>query len=272
MDDLETGQFYEILHRLKAHGTRITIRGQEVLELEDFSYTFEPYVRFMNFKARCLNLDYIKAELRWYLRGDPTDRSIGDHAKLWIGLFDEQGRVNSNYGYYLFRQHQVLGVIDQLRLDRHSRRASAVILQRNHLRPDNLDVPCTYGMNFRIRDDRLRLSVHMRSQDAIWGLGNDLPFFSLVQEIVATLLNVQVGRLHLAVDSFHIYRRHWRMLDKIVEEHSPSGLVLCPRIDGAFEAQRLLVNQPSMGLPFTDWLYGGLMQIPIWDRQQDASS
>ena len=231
-------------------------RGLLIKELENFSYTFPPYCRWMNFEARKLSLKYIKAELRWYLHGDPTDLSIARYAKLWETIADHSGKVNSNYGHYIFRRAQFEWIISELRSDPDSRRASMVILQPEHLVPNNKDVPCTYGMNLRIREGKLNCSVHMRSQDAIWGLGNDLPFFSVVQELAATLLLVPMGNLHLAVDSFHVYEKHFDMINQIVSHGSRWSPVECPRIHSILEANRLICENPDMKYLFTQWLYG----------------
>jgi len=211
----------------------------------------------MNFEARKLSLKYIKAELRWYLHGDPHDLSIARYARLWETLVDHSGKVNSNYGHYVFRRAQFQWVINELTRDRDSRRASMVILQPYHMTPDNKDVPCTYGLNFRIREGKLNCSVHMRSQDAIWGLGNDLPFFSVVQELVAVMLLVPMGDLHLAVDSFHVYEKHFDMLEQIVNHNSKWTTIECPRIYSIREATRLICDNPNLEFDFTKWLYGG---------------
>lgn len=231
-------------------------RGLEIIELENFSHTFPPFVRFMNFEARHLSLDYIKAELRWYLHGDPRDLSIAKHARLWQSIADHSGKVNSNYGHYFFRRGQIQWVVNELVRDPDSRRATMVILQPEHMTLENKDVPCTYGMNFRIRNGKLNASVHMRSQDVMWGMGNDVPFFSVVQELVSLLLEVQMGQLHLAVDSLHVYAKHYDMINRIVHGESPFTTIEVPRIKTRMEAHYLIMDNPQEGYPFTQWLYG----------------
>lgn len=203
------------LHRLHRFGSTVSPRGQVVRELENFSHTFLPWARYSSFAARKFKVDYLKREFQWYLAGSNDDDRIDRYAKTWADI-RARGQVNSNYGQYLFRDRQLMYVIDQLKADPDSRRASVVILQPQHLRLNSADTPCTYSMNFRIRDGFLKCSVHMRSQDAIFGMGNDLPTFSFIQEIVAVSLGVEMGTLHMSVDSFHVYERHFKMLEDIV--------------------------------------------------------
>lgn len=240
------------------NGSLVRPRNEPVIEIEDYSYTLPPYARFANFEARNLKLGYIKKELLWYLRANPFDSSIVDAASLWQELpnFDES--INSNYGAHvlgkywpavatvennittyptsdshvgmtavsigepLSRTSQLDYIINTLSADKDSRRASAVILNRRHLlSPKTKDYPCTYALNFRIRNNELKMSVHMRSQDAVFGMGNDAPAFSVIQELVYVSLrdtaypDLKMGSYHHTADSFHYYERHFEMVKQI---------------------------------------------------------
>ena len=50
-------------------------------------------------------MGYIKREFLWYLRGNPEDLEICNHAKLWqslISTVDNKNVILSNYGQYIF--------------------------------------------------------------------------------------------------------------------------------------------------------------------------
>lgn len=246
-------EFRDIFQDLLENGKICSPRGQKVLEIEDYSYKLSPRVRFCNFKVRKLNLEYIKEEFLWYLRGDRFDQSITEYAKMWKGLIDVDGGINSNYGQYIFKSFYSCGdetscfsyVVDELSKDKDSRRASIPILHRGHLVVGTKDLPCTYSLNFRIRDDQLNMSVHMRSQDAIFGMGNDAPCFSLIQEMVwAALLDkypkLKLGTYHHIADSFHVYERHFEMLEQLAQAKSSDYVeVQCPKISGPREVEFL---------------------------------
>lgn len=213
-DDLRSGNF-------------VGPRGQPVKECEDYvlklDMTESPCT---SFAARKFNLDYAKAETWWYLRGNKFDDYIEKRSSMWPKLKQPGGYYHSNYGQYLF-DSQVPGVqwaINQLIADKDSRRASIVLLRPEHLYESNTDVVCTYSMNFRIRNDRLNMSVNMRSNDAIFGTTNDVFAFSMVYKIVLGALQhtrypeLEPGWYVHKVDSLHVYERHFKMIDQIVAD------------------------------------------------------
>ena len=252
--------FMEVLAHLDLHGERVGPRGMVTLEVENLTYQLPAYERFMSFPSRKLSLDYIRDELRWYLKGDKTDLSITEKAAIWKTAVTN-GMLNSNYGYYLFTCQGLQYAVDVLRNDNDSRRAVIPILAAEHLRLDSNDVPCTVSLGFRIRRGELCCTVHMRSQDAIYGMGNDAPFFSIVQEMVAQLLgNLPLGPLTVFVESFHVYERHFEMLSRIINRREQLAPIGCPRIASASEVKLLLANRISEAertYAFSWWLTHG---------------
>ncbi len=254
--------FREIYSALLTNGKKIFPRGEEVIELADFRVTFEPYSRFINFKSRKLNLNYIKKEFLWYLKGDKYDTSITSYAKMWKNFIKEDGSINSNYGQYIFSKElpQFLNVAKILLDDKDSRRASIVILQPYHLLSDSGDFPCTYGLNFKVRDDKLNMTVHMRSQDAVYGLGNDLPTFSFIHEMLYVYLrdskyhNLQYGDYTHLVDSFHIYKKHYKIAEEIAFNDDEYIYIDCPKISTVQEVKALIITLSYPFFKFSSWL------------------
>lgn len=261
---MTTEQAFRKIYRDVGAGNLVSPRGQKVIEVEDYAYTLPPYARFANFEARKLKLGYVKKELLWYLKADPFDLSIVDAASLWQELPNQDGTINSHYGAHIFGQSQdfnhpamsighslssrsqYANIINILLDDKDSRRASAVILNRAHLlNPKTKDFPCTYALNFRIRDNELKMSVHMRSQDAIFGMGNDAPAFSVIQEMIYVSLrdfaypNLKLGQYHHIADSFHYYERHFEMV-KEINNGSTFTPIEVPRIKDSSEVLYLL--------------------------------
>ena len=70
------------------------------------------------------------------------------------------------------------------------------------------DVPCTCVLQFMIRSGRVDLVVMMRSNDAYFGLPHDVFSFTMLQEIVARILGVEVGGLFAFAGSLHLYDKH----------------------------------------------------------------
>lgn len=252
---------YEDLYK---HGIRESPRDQTILELENYSLNLHPINdRFTSYKARNMNLDYAKFEILWYLRGDRFDvDTITDKAQMWKNIIDIDGGINSNYGQYIFRdQCQIKWVIDELKNDKSSRRAVMTLLNHTHLRDTNPDIVCTYSIGFRIRDNKLNMTIHMRSWDAIWGMTNDIFCFSIIYELVYNLLkmhyhDLQIGNYYHTADSFHVYERHFEMLENIVKQGQDGYMHIdCPAINKWPEAMRLLNLQPlTESDAFSKWL------------------
>lgn len=236
--------FRKIYKDLQKHSNICEPRGLKIKEIENYTFTIPPYVRFTNFASRKFKLDYVKREFLWYLNGDPKDHSIYAHASIWKDITNADGSIYSNYGQYIFgEQNQFDDVVKTLTDDKDSRRASISILNVEHLKSVTKDVPCTYAINFRIRNNFLNMSVRMRSMDAIFGFSNDIPCFSFIHEMMFLTLkeiypDLQYGNYHHCADSFHVYERHFEMLDKL-SAHDAYSLILCPQIHSKKEVDYL---------------------------------
>lgn len=249
-DNQFKGHFLAIWTALLEYGECHNPRGLHTKELAAFSYTFPAFCRFANFKHRKLNLDYIKKEWQWYCNGMLDDLSICDHAAIWKQCVTDN-LLFSNYGYYWFKRPvNIARIVQQLKTDPDSRQAVLTIHNTDtHSFKENKDVPCTLACTFLIRNSQLRLHIHMRSQDAVYGLCNDLPAFSFLQETVARLLSLEPGPLHLFVDSFHVYERHFNMLENILTEPEYTHYE-CPVI-----TQDDAVSGFQIDTPFKRWLH-----------------
>lgn len=187
-------------------------RGSLTKELLSVNMQFPAHWWFFDYGIMLANEDYIRKELQWYIKGSKTDLSITEHAAIWSNCVDENGEIQSNYGFYY--NAQIDKVLRELTDDPDSRRAVVHIFDNVHLYPDAPDVPCTLTMQFFVRQGLLHSMVNMRSQDAVFGLRNDIPAFQMFKLRTATALGYQPGELYLNVGSFHIYQRHW---DKIID-------------------------------------------------------
>ncbi len=86
----------------------------------------------------------------------------------------------------------------------------------------NKDQVCTMHGHFRIRDDRLNLTIVMRSNDAVRGLVYDMPWFcSLIFRMRADLLihypELKDGTYTHFAHSMHIYERDEHRVKAMLE-------------------------------------------------------
>lgn len=243
---------YRALHAL---GNWSSPHNTACLELENFTYTCDPGVRFNSFEGRNFNLKYLKREMAWYIKADPHDLSIASHAAQW-GKIVLNGKLNSNYGSYWFGPHGARFIHHILSRDPMSRRAVIPMYGSDvdHMDPNAMDVPCTLAIEFRIRNDRLNMRAIMRSQDILWGMANDLPTFSFLHEIVAALLGVQRGTLSVSVGSFHVYESRLDMFNKILSASSYQPMADRPPLITQPEAHLLIEKCIDDKHAFSRWL------------------
>lgn len=220
---------------LISYGHEVAPRGQRTKELLNWQFKFSPEERFIFHKRMPMNLEYFARELAWYAKGDKYDLSIVEHAAIWKDMVNDDGTLTSNYGHLLWGEGGGLRfAVDELKNRPDSRRAVAHINHPEHL--TRRDIPCTMYFQFLIRGGQLHTMVYMRSQDAVYGLRNDLPFFWFVSDVVGRLLGKHAKYLYLSVGSFHVYERHF---DKVQDVVNHPEEWLTPEIEWEEELQRV---------------------------------
>ena len=175
---------------------------------------------------------YAIAEWLWYLSRDRQVKNIGKFADVWNQIQDTKGECESNYGEYMFNQQagmkidttQWEWVRDELIRDRDTRRATITINQPRHKHANPKDYTCTQYIHFFIRDNKLHLGVNMRSNDAVFGFCNDVWTFCMFQQLMLNDLNalganVELGSYYHSAGSYHVYERHYRMMDLICSNY-----------------------------------------------------
>ncbi len=149
-------------------------------------------------------------ELLWYLAGS-NDVSFITYYIEKYSEFADGPRVLGGYGPRLFnseeRSSQFHTVAALLTNKRDSRRAVVQLFDAQDIRLEHNSVPCTCSLQFMIRDDRLHLLTHMRSNDAFIGLPHDVFCFTMLQEIMARVLSVELGTYIHMVGSLHLYSK-----------------------------------------------------------------
>lgn len=147
-------------------------------------------------------------ELLWYLSGSDEAAFVIPYVPFY-GRDGKPQVVNGAYGPRIRHRYgfdQLEAVMDMMRRKDGSRRAVIQLYQADDLLT-NEDVPCTTTMQFHRRGEILHMSVTMRSNDAYLGLPHDVFCFTMIQELVATELKLQMGEYIHMVGSMHLYDR-----------------------------------------------------------------
>jgi thymidylate synthase len=101
--------------------------------------------------------------------------------------------------------HQLDKVSEVLRRKPDSRQAVIQLFDGSDIVGEHGDVPCTSTLQFMLRRDKLHMLTNMRSNDAFIGLPHDFFCFTMLQEIMARSLSVELGTYKHAVGSLHLY-------------------------------------------------------------------
>ena len=90
------------------------------------------------------------------------------------------------------------------------------------------DTPCTRSIHFMVVGGKMNCYVDMRSNDVWWGFSAVNVFnFTLMQEYVANIVGVPIGKYYHKVDNIHVYDNFLEKLvqiaNKYPEDSFPSG-------------------------------------------------
>jgi thymidylate synthase len=170
-------------------------------------------------------------ELLWYLTGD----NRLDFIEKYIGAYRKESEdgvtVYGGYGPRLFQQRgndQLRNVTTLLRARPTSRRAVIQIFNAEDIAQKHEEIPCTTTLQFLIRDERVHLIVTMRSNDAYLGLPHDVFCFTMLQEIVARMLDQDIGTYRHFVGSMHLYEKDRASAERLVAEGFQSRIEMPP--------------------------------------------
>ncbi|WP_175690392.1 thymidylate synthase [Burkholderia anthina] len=165
-------------------------------------------------------------EFLWYLAGSDKLDFIQYYISRYKDFSDDGQSVFGAYGPRLFGStsgtDQVHNVIRTLRASEPSRRAVIQLFHGDDLAANLVkrreDLPCTCTLQFTIRNHQLHAMVMMRSNDAFMGLPHDIFAFTMLQELIARSLGVEVGQYKHAVGSLHLYANNTQAVHDYLAE------------------------------------------------------
>lgn len=177
------------------------------------SFTIQdPLDKVIKTPERKFNQDYAEYEWEWYRKGDRDAKEISERAKIWKQMMiPGTTEVNSNYGYFWNYNQQLRKVINELKLNKETRRAIVVHYLIQDIDRYKYDTPCNDVLNFYIKDDKLHLTVFARSIDLVFGFCNDQYTFAKLLELVSEKTGYSAGSMHWFITNLHVYPRHYDM-------------------------------------------------------------
>lgn len=216
LDDLLHGVYSSLLEKT----TKIQAsKGKVAEELGSLLQLTNPRARLSLSEIR-LRPSSALAEFIWYLAGSDDPQFIGQYISKYLKLKTENGRVPGAYGPRMFGappDNQFQTIISLLKERPTTRRAVIPLFRQRDLiistgstsTVELLEVPCTCTLQFFVRDEKVHLNVHMRSNDAYLGLPHDVFCFTMLQELVARALSLELGEYIHSVGSLHLYEANF---------------------------------------------------------------
>jgi thymidylate synthase len=159
-------------------------------------------------------------ELLWYLSGEDHIRNLREHTKIWDAWADEDGNLDTAYGYYWRRfpsaerqddgdwrvreVDQIGYVIDTLKKNPNSRRMVVTAWEPGNAIGSKLP-PCHYTFTFNVQQGRLCCHLNQRSGDIALGIPFNLACYSALTMMIAQEVGLEPGIFsHFIIDA-HIY-------------------------------------------------------------------
>jgi thymidylate synthase len=232
-----------LFERLLDAGEKVPSRAGDTLELTHVGITLQqPWRREILTPERKPSIAAQVAETMWVLAGRNDIEWLARYLPRATDFSDNGVEWRAGYGQRLRRWaevDQLEYVVDTLLSSPGSRQAVMTIWNPEIDTEPGKDIPCNNWLSFSIRHGKLDLMVAIRSNDAMWGWSGINQFeWSALQEVVAGLVGAEMGALHFAVTSFHLYEQHWEKAKRIAAAPRPNNVWAdSPRFDGGVDKQ-----------------------------------
>lgn len=217
LDDL----LAKVYRQLLARGTRIEPTKGPAREIYGVLLKLSaPRLRLSRTESRGILFSCL-GELLWILAGSNALDFIEHYISEYRKSSDDELTIHGAYGPRMFGKRpndQLARVISALQSKPDSRQAVIQLFDRRDTLEYHSDIPCTCTMQFVIRDRRLQMLTYMRSNDAWLGLPHDVFAFTMIQELVARSLGVELGEYRHSVGSLHLYERDDKKAIRYLDE------------------------------------------------------
>lgn len=248
--DSANGLFAAACQAVTRLGDTVSPRGMATTEVLGAHLCLtQPRRRFVDVPdQRVLNPAFAVAEALWILSGS-DDAWIFQYNRSLLRYADD-GVLQGAYGPRM-RCWAGIDQLDQVRRllqrDPDTRQAVIQLYDPQRDTQGHRDVPCTLGYRFYLRRGRLHMHTTMRSQDLWLGFPYDIFTNTLIQELMAGWLGVELGEYNHHVDSLHLYAQHIDTALNLPTEPEPSPVLPAVQVvwDNAASVLTNTITTPS---------------------------
>lgn len=256
---------------IKKSGHRINTHSGGALQSNNVTYVLTDCRNRVHTLRSEKAIPYFARELLAYFCGSLNINGeygygLVDASKYWAKISDENNCINSNYGYYVFHQltpenkTQLQWIREQFIENIDTRRALININGIQH-KVQTKDFPCTVGILYRIENNILNCDVQSRSTDIITGLPYDMGFFSVVTELLASLLTkdlkteIKPGYVAMHASFTQIYDKTAKIADEIESLKETVELQKMPPIENGQDVLDDIYNlgEKTPKTKFMEW-------------------
>jgi thymidylate synthase len=222
--------YVDLVQHVLRNGKETAPRGMKTREIEDAVISISDVYHTLPLKIGRGTVPGIGAvEACQLLSGTSFPKTVIAIGPQFKNYTEDNGIFHGAYG--LRTKGQYDAVLDKLKNDSDSRQAVVTIWNPEYdNQPSKRDYPCTVLHQFRIRNNRLNMSVYMRSNDVWLGAAYDFFQFTQVQIALASVLGIEPGKYAHHVGSLHIYEQHYGVAEDLKKT---SELVDVPSITGS---------------------------------------
>lgn len=223
-------QFRQVLHDIIQSGEQVKAdisssvgSNQQFIDLNNYLFTLtNPRDRILANPLRNLNLYSAIARFVWMCSGSDRIADIAFYEPQVKRFTDDQISVpGSNYGTRIFQPrpglNQVLAAVERLKKDQGTRRSAVIVWQPEDAVRESNDIPCTFGLSFYVRGDKLNITTIMRSNAAFRLLPFNVFEFTLLGELVSVLTGIPLGEYTTFAVSMHIYESELTKVRQVLD-------------------------------------------------------
>jgi len=214
IDDAVNG-YVDLVKHVLDNGRPASPRGFNTLEIEDAVIHIDNVFAALPLGVGRGTVPGIGAvEACQLLGGVSTPETVIAVGPQFKNYAEDNGIFHGAYGRRTNGQYDY--AIEKLKNDRDTRQAVVTIWNPEYDNQEGKkDYPCTVLHQFRIRDNKLNMSVYMRSNDVWLGAAYDFFQFTRVQLAMCSVLAVEPGTYAHHVGSLHIYESNYSAADNL---------------------------------------------------------
>jgi len=213
--------YLDLVKLVVENGTRKPTRtGVDTISYFGAFYKVDLNKGFPLLTTKKMHWNSLLHEVLWYLSGENHIRNLRKHTKIWDAWADEDGNLETAYGYYwrhfpsaqknqdgeweVKEVDQIKYVIDEVKRNPNSRRLIVTAWEPGNATTSKLP-PCHYTYAFNVNNGKLNCHLTQRSGDIALGIPFNLAAYSMLTQIIAQQTGLKPGEFAHTIIDAHIY-------------------------------------------------------------------